>query len=151
LDTPSCPACTAPQLSIVQKGVLKCSYCGSIFKGIPLVCPSCGWINATDAEICPDCGEPLSVIAQVIRRQDTSGSPRWLNRVQSQAEKIKSAGEQASQLRLQELQEIDRKREEAVAEQIERRSKSDRVIYTIALIFGIMIIIAVVLIWSVFR
>ncbi|OGO19998.1 MAG: hypothetical protein A2Z14_16530 [Chloroflexi bacterium RBG_16_48_8] len=151
MDTPACPACTAPRLSIVQKGELKCSYCGSSFKGMPLVCPSCGWINNTEAEVCPDCGEPLSVIAQVIHRQDTVGGPHWLRKVQSQAGEIKLAEEHASQLRLQGLQEIDRRREIDIAEQKKRQSKENRIVYTIALIISLLIIISIVLIWFLFR
>lgn len=151
METPACPNCTAPGLVLISKGELHCSYCGSSFKGIPLICPSCSWINTQEAERCPKCGEPLNVIAQVISRQDTMGGPQWLKRVQSQAGEIKSSEEQASQLRLQKLQEIDRKREETFAEQKNKQSKEDRLLYALVVAIGIVIIISIILIWFLVR
>jgi hypothetical protein len=143
VDTPACLACTAPGLELVAKGVLKCQYCASSFRGLPLICPSCGWINTIQAESCPDCGEPMTVITQVISRQDKSGGPRWLERVQSQAEEIKKSEEIASRDRLQKLQEIDRKREEAIAEEKVRRSKDDR-FFLILIGSAVLIVIIIV-------
>ena len=117
VDTPACPACTAPGLMMVQKGMLRCSYCGSSFNGIPLICPTCGWINNIEAEKCPNCGEPLSVIAQVIGRRDSREGLQWRTRVQSQLGEMRAEEEQASQLRMQALHEVDQKREASFAEQ----------------------------------
>ena len=151
MDTPACPACTAPGLTLVRKGELRCSYCGSSYRGIPLICPSCGWINITEAEICPTCGEPLTVIAQVIHRRDTTGGPQWMKRVQSQLGEIRSDEERASQLRLQALQEMDQKRENVFAEQRARQSKTDRNLYLIVSMSAILIILSIVLIWFIAR
>jgi hypothetical protein len=151
VDTPACPACTAPRLTIVQKGELKCSYCGSSFRGIPLVCPSCGWINNIEAEDCPECGEPLSVFAQVIRRRDTTGEPQWKKRVQSQLEEMRSDEDRASQIRLQALKEIDQTREKAISDQKEAQAKADRTLYTLVAIIGILVILSVIMLWVVFR
>jgi predicted amidophosphoribosyltransferase len=151
VDTPTCPACTAPGLTLVRKGELRCSYCGSSYRGIPHICPSCGWINVNEAEICPTCGEPLTVIAQVIHRSDTTGGPQWMKRVQSQLGEIRSAEEHASQLRLQALQEIDQKRENVLAEQSARQSKADRNLYLTISIFALVMILGIILIWVVAR
>lgn len=151
MNTPACLACTAPGLTLIARGELGCSYCGSSFRGIPLICPSCGWINTIEAERCPECAEPLSVIAQVISRQDIAGGPQWLRRVQSQAGEIKSAEERASQLRLQKLQEIDQKREETIADQKEKQAKEDKLLYIIVLAIGLFIVLSILLIWFLFR
>ena len=143
MDTPACLACTAPGLELAAKGVLKCQYCGSSFRGLPLICPSCGWINTIEAESCPDCSEPLTVITQVISRQDTSQGPRWLARVQSQAEEMKKTEEIASQDRLQKLQEIDRQREDAIANEKARRSKDDR--FFLILIASVVVIAIIII------
>jgi len=143
VDTPACLACTAPGLELVKKGVLKCQYCGSSFRGLPLLCPSCGWINMMDAERCPDCGEPMNVVAQVISRQDTSGGPFWLKRARSKAEEIKTSEELASQDRLQKLQQIDRKRENSIAKGKVRRSQQDR-FFLILIASGVLIIIIII-------
>ena len=142
METPACLACTAPNLTLVRKGLLLCLYCGSSFSGLPLVCPSCGWINIDNLDRCPDCGEPLNVIAQVISRQDTAGGPIWLQRVQSQANELKQTEERASQDRLQKLQMIDRKREEAVAREKAQRSKDDR-LFSIILGAGVILLILI--------
>ncbi len=146
MDTPACPACTAPGLTIVQKGELRCSYCKSTFTGIPLICPSCGWINTIEAENCPECGEPLTVVSQVFHRHDTTEGPQWRQRVQSQLGELISSEERASQLRFQELQELDKKREEAIAEQKAHRSKTDRTLLTIISIIGLLIIMGFIII-----
>ena len=143
MDTPACLACTAPGLELVEKGVLKCQYCGSSFRGLPLLCPSCGWINTIDAESCPDCGEPMNVVAQVITRQDPSASPAFLKRVQSQAENIKASEELASQNRFHKLQEIDRMREDSMAKYKVRRSQDDR-FFLILIASGVIIIILII-------
>jgi hypothetical protein len=151
VDTPACPACTAPGLTIVQKGELQCGYCGSSFRGIPLICPTCGWINSTEAEDCPECGEPLTIIAQVIRRGGTAGGPQWMERVQSQLGELRSAEDRASQIRLQAFHEIDQAREKTIAEQKAQQSKADRTLYTLASIIGVLIIIGLIMVWVLFR
>jgi len=145
VDAPACLACTAPGLEIVRKGVLQCQYCGSTFSGAPLICPSCGWVNTIEAENCPECGEPMDVVAQVISRQDISGGPLWLKRVQSQAEEIKKSEEMASQNRLQKLQEIDRKREATLAEERARRSRDDR-FFLILIGTGVLLLMIIIMI-----
>jgi hypothetical protein len=78
------------------------------------------------------------------------GGPQWLRRVQSQAAEIKSSEEHASQLRLQKLQDIDRKREEEMALQKDQQSKEERLLYIIVGVFGIVILISIILIWFLF-
>ena len=151
MDTPACPACTAPGMTVAQKGELKCSYCGSSFRGSPLICPSCGWINNIEAEDCPVCGEPLTVIAQVIRRQDTAGGPQWMKRVQSQLGEMRSAEDWASQIRLQALQEIDQTREKDFADQKAQQSRADRTLFTLVAIISILIFLGIIMVWLVLR
>lgn len=126
IGTPSCPACTAPRLSITSKGALNCRHCGTTFSGKPLICASCGWINSIQAEVCPDCGEPISIVAQVIRRHDTQGKPHWLERVQSQADLIKRTEEQASKERMQRFEQIDQRRNAAVVKEEKLRQIRDK-------------------------
>jgi type IV secretory pathway component VirB8 len=85
----------------------------------------------------------MNVVAQVISRQDISGGPLWLKRVQSQAEEIKKSEEIASQDRFQKLQEIDRKREAAFAEKKARRSRDDR-FFLILIGVGVLLVIIII-------
>ena len=137
--TSACPACTAPDLVQLSKFELQCSYCRSRFTGKPLLCPACGWINNNNEDVCPDCGEPLNIVAQVISRQDRSGTPQWLSRVQSQAGEIKSQEEAASQIRYEALEEIDRRRIEANRKDLEKQRERDK-----GILIGVVIIFVVV-------
>jgi hypothetical protein len=151
VDTPACPACTAPGLMLIQKGILRCRYCGSSFNGIPLICPTCGWINNIEAEKCPNCGEALSVIAQVIGRRDSREGLQWRTRVQSQLVEMRAAEEQASQLRMQALHDVDQKREARTAEQKALQSQTDRTLYLIVAISTILIALSIIVVWILLR
>lgn len=132
IETPSCPACTAPRLSITAKGALHCHHCGSTFRGKPLICSSCGWINSIQAEVCPDCDEPISIVAQVLRRHDSQGKPHWLERVQSQADQIKSKESQASKERMQQFEQIEqRRRDTVVREEALRQIRDKKVLFVV--------------------
>lgn len=137
--TPACPACTAPDLVQLSKFELQCSYCRSSITGKPLLCPACGWINNNDEDVCPDCGEPLNVVAQVISRQDRSGTPQWLSRVQSQARQIKSEEETASRKRYKALEEIDRRRMEANRKDMLKQREQDK-----GILIGVVVVFVVV-------
>jgi hypothetical protein len=139
--SPPCPACTAPGLVLDPSGGLRCTYCGSIIKGKPFLCPSCGWINSTNEEECPKCGEPMTVVAQVIRRQDSTGAPQWLQRAQSQAGDLKEREERASSIRIQKFMDIDRMREEALRKEDERQTKQAQRIFGIAIICVVVMIL----------
>ncbi|NIM92549.1 MAG: hypothetical protein GTO18_02380 [Anaerolineales bacterium] len=144
MTAPKCPSCGAPGLIQTQSGGLHCHYCHSSFKGKPYLCPSCGWINFKNEESCPKCGEPLTVVSQVMRRQDVSGTPSWLERSQSQASDLKDHEEKASQRRLSKLIEIDRRREDALAEEAARRAQRDRKLFTYVFLFGIIFITIII-------
>lgn len=81
-------------------------------------------------------------MAQVIRRQDTQGKPHWLQRVQSQAEQIKSKEEQASDKRMQHFEQIDQRRLEAAAKEEELRQIRDKKIF---LAVGVTLVVAFLL------
>lgn len=145
---PACPACTAPELVQGSKFELQCSYCRSIFSGKPLICPACGWINTLGADLCQDCAEPMNVVSQVISRQNQPGTPQWLQRVQDQASGIKSNEEQASRKRIEVLEGIDRRREEAQRTEMElQRRKDKEIILGVFIIFVVVIVILLVLVF----
>lgn len=144
--TPACPVCTAPDLVQISKFELQCSYCRSSFTGKPLLCPACGWINVNDDDICQDCGEPMNIVSQIIRRQDQSGTPRWLSRVQSQAGEIKSEEEKASRKRYKALEEIDLRRMEAQRKEMEKQQKRDKgILFGVVIFFFVLVVFLLVL------
>ena len=146
--TPACPACTAPDLVQVSKFELQCSYCRSTFSGKPLICPACGWINTIDADLCQDCAEPMNVVSQVFSRQHQPGKPQWLQRVQDQASGMKSDEEEASRKRIELLEGIDRRREEAQRTEMElQRRKDKEIILGVFIVFVVVVMIILVLVF----
>jgi hypothetical protein len=144
--TPACPACTAPDLELVSKIELVCSYCGTSFSGKPFICPACGWINTEAAELCHDCGEPMNVISQVLSRKDHKGEPQWLSRARSQASEIKSEEAEASRKRFEALEEIDRRRKAVELSEFELQKERDKRIFFVVLFVFVIILITLVVI-----
>ena len=122
----TCPACGAPGLTADIRGFLECPYCGGRLAGEPVSCSACGQVNLPRAEVCSQCGEPLTLTAQVMSRRGGQGSPPWLTRARIQSVGLKSMGEQASQLRMQSLLEVDRVREGALRKASAERATQDR-------------------------
>lgn len=135
-----CPACTAPALFESGKGQLSCPYCRSTYRGKPLICPACDRINEELSDVCLNCGEPMTVVAQVLRRGGSGGSPRWLELSHTQANKLKAEGERTSAERMREFQEIDRRRIETDSRELRKRMERDR-----RMLVGVLIVILIVL------
>ncbi len=91
-----------------------------------LRCPKCGAVNVADAEICVRCREPLTPISAVLSRHERGGSARWLEQVRLTAGELKEKSAQASEERLSEFRELDRRREKAWAEADARQKAKDR-------------------------
>ncbi len=91
-----------------------------------LRCPKCGAVNAADAEVCVRCREPLTPISAVLSRHERGGSARWLEQVRLTAGELKEKSAQASEERLSEFRELDRRREQGWAEADARQKAKDR-------------------------
>ena len=143
-----CPACTAPGLEVSPDGALACSYCGTIIPGDSNVCPACRYVNADGVETCRSCGEPLSLVAQVIIRQDSSEQPYRLKQVRSQATALKERESRESEKRMEVFQAIDQRRHAAEAKAKKAQEAYQRRDSTIVLfiipIFIVFIILLVV-------
>lgn len=142
-----CAACTAPTLAADNQGNLDCSYCGTHFLTERTECPACGELNLKGADDCSNCGEPLSIVASVIGRQGSTGSPLWIRRLQSQVAGLKETEARASEERFEGFVEIDRKRKAAEAEAHLRQKQTDRNIlfYGAAAILLIVIVVLVLI------
>ena len=140
-----CPACTAPGLSRDLSGDFDCLYCGTHFNVERTQCPACGVLNEKGADNCYNCSEPLSIVASVIDRQGTTGSPLWIRRLQSQVAELKESEQKASADRFEEFAEIDRRRKQAEAEAHARQEQTDRniIFYGAAAILIIALIVLV--------
>jgi predicted amidophosphoribosyltransferase len=142
----TCPACGAPALTADIRGFLECPYCGGRLAGEPVSCLACGQVNLPRAEVCSQCGEPLTLTAQVMSRRGGQGSPPWLTRARIQAVGLQSTGEQASQVRMQSLIEVDRVREEALRKASAERATQDRQVMRILALglAGLLIVVGLI-------
>jgi len=113
----------------------------------PVRCPVCGWQNPRRSEVCSNCGEPLTMIARVLTRQGTVGPPFWLGRVRSRAGELKEQGARASELRMEQLLDIDRRRQQDDARALARQRATDRqIVLVVGLAMGVLGLIVVTLV-----
>lgn len=141
----TCPACGSTELVENSQGSLECGACGMQLPDGLVQCPSCGNINPEGSARCDRCGEPLEIFAQVISRHVSPGSATWLQQVRSQASEIKGREAEASEVRFQALQDVDRRRQMAEAEAADRQRRKDRQTLIIGIIaFGTILVFALV-------
>ena len=147
MDTLTCPACTAPGLLSEPGGGFQCEYCGTIWQVQPVRCLVCGWENSRRSEVCANCGEPLTMIARVLTRHGTAGPPAWLGRVRSRAGELKEQGARASEQRMEQLLDIDRRRHLDDARALARQRATDRqVVLVVGVGVGVLALVVVTLV-----
>ena len=150
MATTNCPNCSTPDLEVTNGGTIDCPNCGIIQVGEPKVCPVCSHENIYNTEICVVCGEPLTIVSQIIVMHSGSRQPFRLKQVRSQASALKEREEFASQHRMKTLQEIDRRREQNLAEAQETQKAHQRRVSTIMLIIAGLFIISIALFAAIF-
>ena len=122
-----CPECGAATTAPDSSGALHCPQCGTIVPAAHLPCPACGSLIDADTDACPKCGEPVSLFGQVMARHaDSRRSPLWLEQARGQAPGVRHEEEVASQKRFEALQETDRRRLEAEAQDELAQQRKDR-------------------------
>ena len=147
MNTLTCPACTAPGLLSEPGGGFQCDYCGTVLQAQAVRCPTCDWENAQAADVCVNCGEPLTVVARVLTRQGTVGPPFWLGRVRSRAGDLKEQAARASELRMEQLLDIDRRRHLDDARTLARQRATDRqIVLVVGVAMGMLGLIVVTLV-----
>lgn len=166
----SCPNCGAPRLEMAADDRVVCGYCGNVFAESGAFCPHCQHINPEGAqhcqncgealirtcqkcehknwigaEYCANCGQPLDILEFVSQRHKQSVAER-LDQARGTANALKAEEEAASQRRLQELWEIERRRQREVAEAAARQAARDRqtiqMIVVGVIVFGVALVIA---------
>ncbi len=148
----NCPVCSAPNVQIKNE-FFECAYCGSIQPHNMLICPSCHEPNSPESEECIACGEPLTLVSQVMmRHSDLDSGPYRLRQAREQAARIKESEEHSSQQRIRDLQEVDRKRIQAVreAEMARRKEQSQLLKITFAVIATFILVVLILTIRSAF-
>jgi hypothetical protein len=100
----------------------------------PRTCPVCGTENEETAEACGNCGEPLSAVGRIFGHAAEPSQPVWLEQARGRAPDLKERGRQASDVRMDGLTEIDRKREAWQAERAAFQREKDRKVLMVAMI-----------------
>lgn len=150
LNVFECPNCGAKDMSPDRDDRLLCLYCGTSFGDVqriclecghyseaganycqecsaPLtrVCPACGAENWIRAEHCTECGRNLDMIGLIAQRLRQTTQERLRERHAGMVA-VKEAEERASQQRMAHFLEIERDRQQALAEEEALRARRDR-------------------------
>lgn len=141
----NCPNCSTPGLEVTDDGTINCPNCGILQAGQLKVCPACGHENILNAEYCIACEEPLTILSQIMIMQSDRSQPFRLKQVRSQASAIKEREERNSQRRMERFQEIDRRREQALAEAQEVQKMHQRRVSTVMFIIAGLFVIFIAL------
>ena len=141
-----CPTCNSVDVASLEDGSFKCLTCSERFKLGNQVCSVCGHSNPPEAEECSNCTEPLTSFSQVIIRHRPAEPPLRHRQMRTQAASIQSSELEASRLRMDEFEEIDRNRQELNARLEFERSEKERRLLTYAFIATIVVLLVVVVI-----
>jgi hypothetical protein len=103
--------------------------------------------NPLNANKCESCQEPLTIFSRVVSRHSKSTRIWRLDQARNQANKLKAAEAHASEARMEDFLEIDRKRKSAQREASVRQQEADRQLFRSVRI-GLGIFLAIVAIVS---
>lgn len=129
MPTYECPICSEEKLVESGPSSYKCQHCrASIIDG-ELVCSACGKHNPLDAAKCETCQEPLTIFSRVVSRHSKSTRSWRLDQARAQANTLKAAEAHASEARMEDFLEIDRKRKTAEREAALIQEETDRQLF----------------------
>ncbi|HLF02635.1 MAG TPA: zinc ribbon domain-containing protein [Anaerolineales bacterium] len=162
----SCPNCGAPGLMAHQPdGVVTCKFCGNKYANDnSIACPHCETINSPEAGFCTQCGSKLKRNCPACLHENWIGAEYCLNcgraidlleimadrhasdfraglaKHRELAPLIKAEEDAASEKRLSDLWEVERKRQAELArQQAERDRQHNMVIYVALAILGLFL------------
>ncbi|TEU00067.1 MAG: hypothetical protein E3J30_03245 [Anaerolineales bacterium] len=147
MPTYECPICSEEKLVESGPSSYKCQHCrASIIDG-ELVCSACGKHNPLDAAKCETCQEPLTIFSRVVSRHSKSTRSWRLDQARAQANTLKAAEAHASEARMEDFLEIDRKCKTAEREAALIQEETDRQLFRYVRI-GLGIFLTIVAITS---
>lgn len=168
-----CPNCGAPELEAGADRQLRCPFCGSAFGDLARICPACGHYNEAGvrhcvdcggalvrdcpacgadnwvlAEHCAICGRNLDLVERLAQRWQQSTQERLYERQGAMAA-LKEREERASQARMAELLDAERRRQEALARANTLQQERDRRMYALVIaafvVFVVVVLVAILL------
>lgn len=132
LPGPICPRCELANAA----GVRNCAACGlALFR----TCPACEHVNWSGAEACTQCGRSLDTLSALMARAGDAGE-RYTSRQRDLAGAAR-VDEAAARERRAYLEDIDRRREAAIAASAARKAREQRLFVTVVMaIAGVVVI-----------
>ena len=137
----SCPNCESEDVTPLSDGSFVCKSCSIAFKPGHRTCDVCGQSNPPEAEECSNCSEPLTSFSHVITRHRPAEPPLRHRQMRAQAAEIQASELEESRVRMEEFEEIDRKREELNARIDIEQSERERRLLTYAFIATIVVLL----------
>lgn len=166
-----CSHCGSHGLVLEADGIAACQFCGTPNSVSGIICPDCEWVNPTKKETCETCGaalfracpacnaknwagatacvkcgETLDTLAYMTSRlQQADTSQRLTSRSRSIKE-IKEEEERAAQKRTAQFEEQERRRLRGLTDARTRQAKRENqfmaVIFIVVIVFGLLIVAA---------
>ncbi|MDW8325900.1 MAG: zinc ribbon domain-containing protein [Anaerolineales bacterium] len=134
LAGPACPRCEY----VSGAGACYCEACGAL---LTFTCPRCQTGNWSGAEKCANCGQYLDTLGVLMERSGDTGL-RFHARQRDLASLAAQEDESARQRRAY-LEEIDRRRQQAIAEAAARKAREERLFITATLIFAALALLTI--------
>ncbi|TET33452.1 MAG: hypothetical protein E3J69_07690 [Anaerolineales bacterium] len=147
MPTYECPICSEEKLVESGPSAYKCQHCRASILDGKLVCSACGKQNPLEAAKCETCQEPLTIFSRVVSRHSKSTRSWRLDQARDQANTLKAAEADASEVRMEVFLEIDRKRKTAEREAALMQEEADRQLFHYVRI-GLGIFLAIVAVAS---
>jgi hypothetical protein len=135
LAGPACPRCE----HVSGAGARNCEACGT---SLTVTCTRCQARNWSGVERCADCGQHLDTLGALIDRSGDAGL-RFHARQRDLAGLAAQEDENARQRRAY-LEDIDRRRQQAIAEAAARKAREQRVFITATLALAAVALLAII-------
>jgi hypothetical protein len=119
-------------------GAEHCAHCSF---GLSRLCPECRAMNWSGAETCVNCGHPLDALGYMISARQGL-TPERLARHRDTVAALKAEEESGSQRRLAYFEEIEKRRQQALAEAKRRAAQEYRrlvIVFTGLIALGVLI------------
>lgn len=156
LNTIACWQCQGAGLELEPDGRARCKFCGAINDLAGPACPRCEHVNGADARNCEACGASLTLTCPKCQARNWSGAERCascgqhVDTLGALIDRTGDAGlrfharqrdlaglaaqeDESARQRRAYLEDIDRRREQALAEAAARKAREQRLFITATL------------------
>jgi serine/threonine-protein kinase len=174
LNEIACYNCGGAGLELQEDGRVVCQFCSELNAMAGPVCPQCDRVNAPEAPLCEVCRLALTRTCPDCETRNWSGAQhclkcgRTLDRLSALMERHEDPGErfhkerrelaavaardaEGSQKRMEHLEDIERQRQNAIAEARRRKEREQRVALSLLGLFVVAVIVVLIIAALYFR